>query len=161
MTKITIEQNWRERRVKRWKQIVRRIHSAKPIEDRAEPPDSVRARESKTQREKQKTKACNENRGDHPPQKNPQLLLCSTKERGRDEEEVDRHIGENHERKEWDGTLPLKIERAYLTALSRDPIATAVDDQKQDRQFRRNSERFKTRDVHAMVKTSSAVRLRR
>ena len=41
-------------------------------------------------------------------------------------------------RNEWDGTLPLKIKRADVTALSRDPIATAVDDQKQDRQFRRN-----------------------
>ena len=64
-------------------------------------------------------------------------------------------------RNEWDTTLPLKIERADVTALSRDPIATAVDDQKQDRQFRRNREGFKARDVHAMVKTSSVVRLRR
>ena len=147
--------------MKRWEEIVRRIHSAKPIEDRAEPPVSVRARESKTQREKQKTKACNENCGDDPPRKDPQLLLCSTKKRSRDEEEVDRHVGENHERNEWDGTLPLKIERADVTALSRDPIATAVDDQKQDRQFRRNRKRFKARDVHAMVKTPSGVRPKR
>ena len=49
-----------------------------------------------------------------------------------DEEEVDRHVGENHERNEWDTTLPLKIERADLTALSSDPIATAVNDQEQD-----------------------------
>jgi len=121
----------------------------------------VRARESKTQREKQKTKPCDENRGDDPPRKYPQFLLCSTKERSRDEEEVDRHVGENHEGNEWDTTLPLKIERADVTALSRDPIATAVDDQKQDRQFRRNREGFKARDVHAIVKTSSVVRLRR
>ena len=66
-----------------------------------------------------------------------------------------------HERNEWDGVLPLKIKRADVTALSRDPIATAVHDQKQDRQFRRNSKRFKTRDVHAIVKTLSVVRLRR
>jgi hypothetical protein len=94
----------------------------------------VRAGESKTQREKQKTKSCNENCGDDSPRKNPQLLLRSTQERSRNEEEIDRHVGENHERNEWDATLPLKIERADVTALFRDPIATAVDNQKQDRQ---------------------------
>jgi hypothetical protein len=120
----------------------------------------MRSRESEAQRENQKAKTGNENCGYDPPRKDPQLLVRSTKERGRDEEEVDRHVGENHERNEWDGTLPLKIKRADLTALSRDPIATAVNDQKQDRQSCRNRERFKARDVHAMVKTSSVVRLK-
>jgi len=110
----------------------------------------VRTRESKTQREKQKTKTCNENCSDDPPRKNPQFLLCSTKERSRDEEEVNRHVGENHERNEWDATLPLKIERADLTALCRDPIATAVDDQKQDRQFGRDDELIATFNAHGV-----------
>src|SRR5437773_171851 len=78
-------------------------------------------------REKQKANASNENCGYDPPRKDSQLLVCSTKERGRDEKKVDRHVGENHERNEWDGALPLKIKRADLTALSRDPIAAAVN----------------------------------
>ena len=90
------------------------IHSAKPIEDRAEPATSVGPRKSKTQREKQKTNACNENCGDDSPRKNPQLLLGSTKKWSRDEEEVDRHVRENHERNEWDRALPFKIERADI-----------------------------------------------
>jgi len=121
----------------------------------------MRARESKAQRKKQKAETGNENCGDDPPRKDPQLLVRSTKERGRDEEEVDRHVRENHERNEWDGALPLKIKRADLTTLPRDPVATAVNDQKQDRQTCRNRERFKARDVHAMVKALRVVRLRR
>jgi hypothetical protein len=92
----------------------------------------MRARESKAQREKQKAKAGNKNCGYDPPGKDSQLCVCSTKEWGRDEEEVDRHVGQNHERNEWDGALPLKIKRANLPALPSDPVATAVNDQKQD-----------------------------
>src|SRR5437773_8265520 len=121
----------------------------------------MRTRESKAQRKKKKAKAGNENCGDDPPRKDSQLFVRSTNNRGCDEEDVDQHVGENHERNEWDGALPLKIKRADLTALSRDPVATAVDDQKQDRQSRRNRERFKARDVHAMVKAQRVVRLRR
>jgi hypothetical protein len=55
----------------------------------------------------------------------------------------------------------LKIKRADVTALPSDPIATAVNDQKQDRHSRRNRERFKARDVHAMVKAPRVVQLRR
>jgi hypothetical protein len=69
----------------------------------------MRARESKTQREKQKAKAGNENCCYDSPRKDPQLLVRSAKKRGRDKEEVDRHVGENHERNEWDGVFPLKI----------------------------------------------------
>ena len=121
----------------------------------------MRARESKAQREKQKAEAGNENCGCDPPRKDSQLLVRSTKERGRDEEEVDRHVGENHERNEWDGALPLKIKRADLTALPSDPVATAVNDQKQDRQSRGNCECLKARDAHAIVKVPRVVRLRR
>ena len=103
MSCVNIDQEQQQRGVQRWEKIKWQVHSAKPIEDRAEPSVSVRARESKTQREKQKTKSCNDNCGDDPPRKNRQLLLCSTKKRSRDEEEVDRHVGENHERNEWDG----------------------------------------------------------
>jgi len=161
ISRVEIEQEQQQRGVQRREKIKGRIHSAKPIKDPAEPSAGMRARESKAQREKQKAKAGNENRGDDPPRKDPQLLVRSTKERGRDEEEVDRHVGKNHERNEWDGALPLKIKRGDLTALPRDPIATAVNDQKQDRQSRRNRERFKARDVHAMVKAPRVVRLRR
>src|SRR5207245_7705332 len=118
------------------------------------------ARESKAQGKKKKAKAGNKNCGDDPSRKDSQLLIRMTKERGRDEEKVDRHVGKNHERNEWDGALPLKIKRANLTALPSDPIASAVNDEEQDRQSRRNRERFKARDVHAMVKALHAARLR-
>src|SRR4030081_203722 len=98
----------------------------------------MRTWESKAQREKQKAKAGNKNCGYDTPRKDSQLLVRSTKERSRDEEEVYRHVGQNHERNERDGALPLKIKRADLIALPRDPIATAVNDQEQDRQSRRN-----------------------
>ena len=51
---------------------------------------------------------------------------------------VDRHVGENHERNERDAALPLEIQRADVTALPRDPIAAAVNNQEQDRQSRGN-----------------------
>ena len=88
----------------------------------------MRARESKAQRKKQKAEAGNENCGYDPARKDPQLLVRSTKERSRNEEEVDRHVGQNHEGNEWDDALPLKIKRADLTALPSDPIATPVND---------------------------------
>src|SRR6266478_9881098 len=121
----------------------------------------MRTRESKAQRKKQKAKAGNENCGYDPSRKDSQLFVRSTNKRGCDEEKINRHVRENHERDEWDGALPLKIKRADLTALPSDPIATAVNDQKQDRQSRGNRERFKARDVHAMVKAPRAVRLSR
>src|SRR4029077_5997674 len=161
ISRVEIDQEQQQRGVQRREKIKGRVHSAKPIKDRAEPSAGIRARESKAQREKQQANTGNENCGYDPPRKYPQFLVRSTKERGRDEEEVDRHVGENHERNEWDGALPLKIERPDLTALPSDPIATAVNDQKRDRQSRRNRERFKARDVHAVVKASRVVRLRR
>src|SRR5437773_11840126 len=121
----------------------------------------MRTRESKAQRKKKKAKAGNENCGDDPPRKDSQLFVRSTNNRGCDEEDVDRHVGKNHERNEWDGALPLKIKRADLTALPSDPIATDVNDQEKDRQSGRNRERFKARDVHAMANAPRVVRLRR
>src|SRR5437588_1323475 len=121
----------------------------------------MRTWESKAQREKQKAKAGNKNCAYDPPRKDPQLLIRSTNKRGCDEEQINRHVRQNHERNEWDGALPLKIKRADLTALPSDPIATAVNHQEQDRQSRRNRERFKARDVHAMVKPPRVARLRR
>ena len=120
----------------------------------------MRTRERKAQWEKQKAKASNENCGYDPPRKDSQLFVRSTNKRGCDEEEINRHVRENHESNEWDGVLPLEIKRADLTALSRDPIATAVNHQEQDRQSRRNRERFMAGDVHAMAKAPRVVRLR-
>src|SRR5882724_5533407 len=114
----------------------------------------MRTRESKAQWEKQKAKASNENCGYDPPRKDSQLFVRWAKKWGCDEEEINRHVRENHERNEWDGALPLKIKRADLTALPSDPIAAAVNNQEQDRQSRRNRERFKSRDVHAMIKAA-------
>ncbi len=159
--RVKIDQEQQERGVQRREKIKGRIHSAKPIKDRAEPSAGMRTRESKAQRKKQKAKAGNENCGDDPPRKDPQLLICPTKERSRDEEEVDRHVGENHERNEWDGTFPLKIKRPDLTALPSDPITAAVNGQKQDRQSHRNRDRFKARDVHLIFNAPGVVRLRR
>src|SRR5207249_1815103 len=161
ISRVEIDQEQQQRGVQRREEIERRIHSAKPIKDCAEPSAGMRARESKAQRKKQKANARDEDCGYDPPRKDSQFLIRSTQERRRDEEEVDRHVRENHERNERDGALPLKIKRADLAALPSDPIATAVNDQKQDRQSCRNRERFKTRGAHAMVKALRVVRLRR
>jgi hypothetical protein len=152
ISRVEIDQEQQQRGVQRWEKIKRRIHSAKPIKDRAKPSAGMRTRESEAQRKKQKAKACNENCGYDPPRKDSQLLVRSTKERRRDEEEVDRHVGKNHEGNEWNGALPLEIKRTDFTALSRDPIATAVNDQEQDRQSRRNRECLEARDAHAMLR---------
>ena len=48
-----------------------------------------------------------------------------------------------------------------MTALPGDPIAPAVNNQEQDRQSRRNRERFESKDVHAMIKAARVVQLRR
>ncbi len=109
ISSVEIDQEQQQRGMQRREKIKGRIHSAKPIKDCAEPSAGIRARESEAQGKKQKANARNENCGYDPPRKDPQLLVRSTKERGCDEEEVDRHVWENHERNEWDGALPLKI----------------------------------------------------
>ena len=55
------------------KQIEWRIHSAKPIEDRAEPSIGVRPRKCKTQRKKQKANSGDQDRSRHSPRKYAQL----------------------------------------------------------------------------------------
>src|SRR5215208_4144360 len=119
--------------MKGWKQIVRRIHSAKPIEDRADPAISLRSRKRKPQWKKQETDSSDDNRCRDSFSEGPQFAIGPTKKWRANKEEIDRHVRENHERNEWDGALPFEIERADVNALSGDPIATDVDAQKQDR----------------------------
>src|SRR5207247_9451389 len=68
---VEIDQKQQQRGVQRREKIKGRIHSAKPIKDRAEPSAGMRARESKAQRKKQKAKAGNEDCRYEPPRKDP------------------------------------------------------------------------------------------
>ncbi len=48
-------------------------------------------------------------------------------------EKIDRHVRQNEEWHEGDLTFPFKIKRADVRAMHRDAVATAVNDQEQDR----------------------------
>ena len=70
--------------MQRREKIKGRIHSAKPIKDRAEPSAGMRAWEGKAQREKQKAKTGNKNGGDDPPGKDPQVEFIARVLRNRE-----------------------------------------------------------------------------
>src|SRR5947199_9541535 len=105
-SRVKIDQEQQERGVQRREKIKGRIHSAKPIEDRAEPSARVRTRKSEAQRQKQKAKTGKENRGYESPRKSLQLLVRSEKECSCGVKEVDCHVRENHERSELVGAGP-------------------------------------------------------
>src|SRR5206468_13099865 len=92
------------------------------------------------QREKEKTNSCNSNRGCNPPRKGTQCPICPAEKCRCDKEEIDRHVGKDHERNEWNGVFALKAKNIDAAASRCDPIADAVHDQEQDRQSRGNSE---------------------
>ena len=78
--------------MKRWKQIVRRIHSAKPIEDRAGPAIGVRSWKRKPQREKQETNSTDDNRCRDSFRQDGQLPIGPTKKWRDNKEKIDMQI---------------------------------------------------------------------
>ena len=129
MSKISLEEKYPERGVQRRCKVVRRIQPTKPVEERASPAIGVRARKSKTKREKQKTQSRDNDRGNHTPRKNPEFLIRPANKWRSDKEKIDRQVGKYEQRNERNGAFPLKIEHADVCALRRDPVATAVNNQ--------------------------------
>src|SRR4029077_6644061 len=76
------------------------------------------------------------------------------------EEQIDRHVGKNQERDKRNSAFPLEIKNADVAAPRRDPIATAVNDEKQDRQTRGKAERFDTRPLYRVRVISPASPIR-
>ena len=116
---------------------------AKPIEDRAEPAARVRALEGEAKRKQEKANSRDDDRGDDAFGKRRQFPLAAAKKRRRDKEEIDRHVGNDHQRHERDEAFPFEVERADVVALRGDPIAPAVDDKKEDRESDGRAESFR------------------
>ena len=142
VAKINVDQNQHQCCVERWKQIVGCVHSAKPIEDRAEKTIGMRPRKREMQREKQETSSGDNDRSPNAFGQDRQFAIGSAKKRRDDEEEIDRHIGQDEKRHERKRVFPFEIKRADIRTPRADPVATAVDDQEQDRQCDRNGESF-------------------
>lgn len=134
MTKVNIRQNQHQRRMKRGEQIERRVHSAEPIEDSAEPAFGMWPQKSEPQRKKQKANSRRQNRRRDSLGEDRQLTIRSAKKRRGDKEEIDRHVRQNEKRHERDCSFPFKINSWDVCAARGDPVASAVNDQEQDRQ---------------------------
>lgn len=124
---IGIDQKHEERGMQRWKEIVRRIQPAEPIEKRAEPSLSARSRKSKTEREGEKTNSGERDRGRDSPDIDSQLPLASKQKWRRDKKKVDREVRQDKKRHKGDGAFPGEIEDSDMMAVRRDPKAPAVN----------------------------------
>ena len=65
-------------------------------------------------------------------------------------EKIDRQVGQNEEWHKWDLAFPFKIKRADVRATRCDPVASAVNNQEQDRQSDRDGERLATFNAHVV-----------
>src|SRR5205823_3837151 len=117
------------RDVQRRKQIVRLVEKLKPIEGGAEPAARVDAREGEVEGKRQENNCRDAKRRDQSFRKRVHLSFVPAKERRDDEEEVDRHVGNDHQWNERNGALPREEKSGNIVALRRDPIASAVDDE--------------------------------
>src|SRR4030095_2839782 len=66
MPRIGVDEEKQKRCVERGKEIVRRVDSAEPIEERAQPTLSLRSWKGEAKRHNQETNACKKNRTRHP-----------------------------------------------------------------------------------------------
>ena len=136
--------------MKRWNQIVRRVHTAKPIEKCAEPSVSVRSGKRKPQRKKQKANSRDDNCRSDALGKDRQFTIGPAKKRPDNEEEIDRHVRQNKKRDEGDLAFPFKINCTDVRAPRSNPVATAVNGQEKDRQSGRDDERFAPLNAHVV-----------
>jgi hypothetical protein len=79
VTRIDLDKEHPESGVQGWGKIVRRVHPAKPIEERADSAARVRPGKGETERKKQKTNSGNEDRSDDASRKSSELVICPTK----------------------------------------------------------------------------------
>src|SRR6202011_5468034 len=102
------------------------------------------------QRQDQKASSRDEDRRRDSLRQNRQLALASAKKRRDEKEKIDRHIRQNEKRHERNRAFPVEIECPTTRAMRRDPVATAVNDQEQDRQSSRDCERFAPVNAHVV-----------
>src|SRR5438874_13525281 len=100
------------------------------------------SRKCEAQREKQKTKPSDNDRGRDSLRQDRQFAAGPAEKRRCHKKQVDRHVGQNEKWDEWNAAFPFEIKRSDVRTLRRDPVASAVDDQEQDRQAARYRERF-------------------
>ena len=136
--------------MKRWEQIVRAVHSAKPIEERSGPSSSVRSRKRKPQRKKQETNSSDDNRCRNSFSEDGQLAIGATKKWRNNKEKIDRHVRQNEQRQKGNLAFPLEIKGADVGAVRSDPVATAVNEQEQDGQSGRDDECLATFNAHSV-----------
>ena len=88
--------------------IERAIHLAERIEHGTEPACGVGALKRESERKRQKARAGNEDGQRDPLGEGASLAVARTKERRADKEQVDRHVGHDHQGHERDVPLPLE-----------------------------------------------------
>ena len=129
---------------------MRRIHSTKPIEQRAKPAINVWSRKREPQWKKEETNPGYDNCCRDSFREDEQFAIGPTKKWRDDKEEIDRHVRQNKKRNERNLVFPFKIKRADVGTTGCDPVATAVNDQEQDRQSGRDNERLTTFKAHGV-----------
>src|SRR5436190_3467480 len=102
MPVIELSQNRSKSDVERWKEVVGQVHSAEPIESDSKPPTGMRALKGETQRKKKETDSGNTDGDDDAFGQCGQFPRVAAKEWRPDKEEVDRHVGHDHEWHERD-----------------------------------------------------------
>ncbi len=149
MARIRVDKENQERGMERWKEIVRRIEGAKPIEDRAHPSRGMRPRKGKAKRENEKANSGDDDRARHPSRIEIQLWFVREKKRRCDKKEIDREVGKNHEGNERDCPFPGEIKDAHLVPSRRNPEAAAVDQNEEKRKKDGDTEGSQTRNWRA------------
>jgi len=134
MSRIDLREDGPKSDVERRKQVVRLVHRAKPIEERAEPATGVRPGESETQRKEQKTDTRDDCRRGDPFRERRQLILVAAEKRRRNEEEIDRHVRGDHERNERDEAFPFEEKCGNVGALRGEPIGPSVNEKEERRE---------------------------
>src|SRR5579864_9351663 len=113
--------------MERWQLIEWRVHSAEPIEDASEPAFGLRAWKRESEWDQKKANSGNDDCCGGSFGENRQLSIGPAKKRRGDEEEIDRHIGQDEERHERDRDLPPKEKCANVRTTCGDPIAATVN----------------------------------
>ena len=128
--------------MQRWEKIVWLVEKLEPVEGGAEPAARVDAWEGEVEGKRQENNCRDAKRRDQSFRKRVHLSFVPAKERRDDEEEIDRHVGNDHQGNERNGALPREEKSGNIVALRRDPIASAVDDEEKKDEERGGPKRF-------------------
>src|SRR5436189_2717741 len=92
------------------------------------------SRESKAQGKEEKTDSGDDNGADDASCKSAEFTLARAQKWRAYEEQVDRHVRDDHQRDKRDESFPFEIQRADVMSRGGERIASAVDDHEQKRQ---------------------------